>query len=69
MLGQQFLSTVFNLSLAISIIATVLSLGLSLTIAQALAPLRRIWLVLAMIVLNALLIPVFAWSAAHLFPH
>jgi predicted Na+-dependent transporter len=47
---------------------TVLSLGLSLTIAQALAPLRRIWLVLAVIVLNALLIPAFAWSAAQLFP-
>jgi BASS family bile acid:Na+ symporter len=54
--------------LATSIIVTVLSLGLSLTLAQALAPLRRIWLVLAMIVLNALLIPVFAWSAAQLFP-
>jgi predicted Na+-dependent transporter len=68
MLGPQFLSTVFNLSLAISIISTVLSLGMSLTIAQALAPLRRIWLVLGMIALNALLIPAIAWSIANLFP-
>jgi predicted Na+-dependent transporter len=68
MLGSQFLCTVFNISLAISIIATVLSLGMNLTIAQTLAPLRRIWLVLAIIALNAVLIPAIAWSIAHLFP-
>jgi hypothetical protein len=53
MLGQQLLPMVFNVRLATSVIATVLSLGLSLTIAQALTPLRRIWLVLALIVLTA----------------
>jgi BASS family bile acid:Na+ symporter len=68
MLGQELLPTVFNVSLATSIIATMLSLGLGLTIAQALAPLRRIWLMFALFVLNALPIPALAWRIAQLFP-
>src|SRR5206468_1323173 len=53
---------------AISIGATVLSLGRTFTVAQLLAPLRRIWLVVAMVVLSALVIPAVAWGIASALP-
>jgi predicted Na+-dependent transporter len=65
--ADQLLTALFNAGVAVSIVATVLSLGMSFTVAQLLAPLRRVGLVLLMIGLNVLLIPAAAWGIAKAF--
>ena len=49
MSASDLLNVLFNAGVAVSIIATVLSLGMSFTLAQVLAPLRRWVLVTVMI--------------------
>jgi len=66
--ADQLLATLFNAGIAISVGATVLSLGMSFTLAQLVAPLRRVGLVIAMVVLNALVIPAAAWGMALISP-
>jgi BASS family bile acid:Na+ symporter len=65
--ADQLLTALFNAGVAVSIIATVLSLGMSFTVAQLLAPLRRVVLVSLMVVLNVLVIPAAAWGIAKAF--
>jgi BASS family bile acid:Na+ symporter len=60
--AATLLSDLFNAAIAVSILATVLSLGMSLSPGQLLAPLRRTWLVVGMIGLNALVMPAVAWG-------
>jgi BASS family bile acid:Na+ symporter len=59
-------NTVFNVGLAVAIVATVTSLGLALTIPEIVAPLRRIRLLGGLIVVNVLVIPASAWGIANL---
>ena len=68
MTAEQLLNALFNAGIAISVGATVLSLGMTYTIAQLLAPLGRVGLVLLMVVLNAVAIPAIAWGVAEAFP-
>jgi BASS family bile acid:Na+ symporter len=68
MSADQLLTALFNAGIAISIGATVLSLGMTFTVAQLLAPLRRVWLVVAMVVLSAVVIPALAWGIAAALP-
>jgi BASS family bile acid:Na+ symporter len=68
MTADQLLNALFNAGIAISVGATVLSLGMTYTIAQLLAPLGRVGLVILMIVLNAVAIPAIAWGVAEAFP-
>jgi predicted Na+-dependent transporter len=68
MSADQLLAALFNAGIVISVGATVLSLGMTFTVGQLLAPLRRIGLVVAMIVLNAVVIPAVAWGVAKGFP-
>src|SRR3954447_22861054 len=68
MSGDQLLTALFNAGIVISVGATVLSLGMTFTVGQLLAPLRRVGLVLAMIVLNAIVIPAIAWGVAKGLP-
>ena len=65
---HHLLTVVFNASLAILIAATVASLGMSLAVRQLLAPLRRAAVVVAVVVLNALVIPALAWGIAKASP-
>jgi len=58
----------FNAGIAISIGATVLSLGMTYTVGQLVAPLHRVVLVIAMVVLNAGVIPALAWGIAEITP-
>ena len=60
MIAQQLLAALFNAGIAISIGATVLSLGMTYTVGQLVAPLHRVVLVIAMVVLNAGVIPAVA---------
>jgi ACR3 family arsenite transporter len=66
--GDQVLTALFNVGIAISVGATVLSLGLSFTVRELAAPLHRVVLVIAMVVLNAGVIPAAAWGIAEIMP-
>jgi predicted Na+-dependent transporter len=68
MSAQQLLNLLFNAGIVVSIIATVLSLGMTYRVAELLAPLRRVWLVMLMIFVNAVLIPAAAWGIAKALP-
>src|SRR6266567_7933309 len=66
--AQQLLTALFNAGIAISIGATVMSLGMTYTVGQLVAPLHRVVLVIAMVVLNAAVIPAIAWGIAEITP-
>jgi predicted Na+-dependent transporter len=66
--ADQLLIALFNAGIAISIGATVLSLGMTFTVGQLVAPLRRVGLVIAVVTLNAVVIPAVAWGLAKASP-
>jgi len=66
--ADQLLNALFNAGIAISVGATVLSLGMTFTVRELVAPLHRVVLVLAMVVLNAVVIPAAAWGIAEVSP-
>ena len=68
MTAEQLLTALFNAGIAISIAATVLSLGMTFTVSQVVAPLRRVGLVIAMVAMNAVVIPAMAWGVAKASP-
>src|SRR3954467_1194823 len=68
MSADQLLTALFNAGIVISVGATVLSLGMTFTVGQLLAPLRRGGVVSAMVVLNAIVIPAIAWGVAKGLP-
>jgi predicted Na+-dependent transporter len=68
MSADQLLMHLFNAGVAVSIISTVLALGMSYSVAELLAPLRRVWLVAAMIVVNSVLVPAVAWGIGNALP-
>ena len=68
MSADQLLTALFNAGIVISVGATVLSLGMTFAVAQLLAPLRRVGLVVTMVVLNAVVIPAVAWGVAKGLP-
>src|SRR6266702_4771281 len=51
--AQQLLNALFKAGIAISVGATVLSLGMTFTVGQLVAPLHRVVLVIVMVVLKA----------------
>jgi BASS family bile acid:Na+ symporter len=68
MSAHQLLTALFNAGIAISIGATVLALGMTFTVGQLTAPLRRVGLVVAMVGLSAVVIPAIAWGIAAGLP-
>jgi ACR3 family arsenite transporter len=66
--AQHLLAALFSAGIAISVGATVLSLGMTFTVSQLVAPLHRAGLVIVMVVLNAGVIPAAAWGIAEVFP-
>ena len=68
MTADQLLNALFNAGIAISVGATVLSLGMTYTAAQLLAPLKRVWLVIVVVIVNAVAIPAIAWLVAEALP-
>ena len=52
MTADQLLTALFNGGIAISVGATVLSLGMTFTVGQLVAPLHRVGLVVAMVALQ-----------------
>lgn len=68
MSADQLLNHLFNAGVVVSILATVLSLGMTYQVAELLSPLRRVWLVVVMVVVNAVIIPAAAWGTAKALP-
>jgi predicted Na+-dependent transporter len=66
--AQHLLAALFNAGIAISVGATVLSLGMTFTVGELVTPLHRTMLVIAMVVLNAVVIPAAAWGIAEVSP-
>jgi BASS family bile acid:Na+ symporter len=66
--ADQLLTALFNAGIAISIGATVMSLGMTYTVDRLVAPLHRVVLVIVMVVLNAGVIPAIAWGIAEITP-
>ncbi len=54
--------------MAVSISSTVLALGMSYSVAELVAPLRRVGLVVLMILVNSVLVPAAAWGIAKALP-
>ena len=67
-MSQQLSATIFRAGVAVAIVATVLSLGMTFPVAQLVAPLRRVRLVVAMAGLNTIVLPVAAWGIAKAVP-
>ena len=68
MTADQAIAALFNAGIAISVGATVMSLGMTFTVRQLLAPLHRVGLVIVMVIVNAVVIPGAAWGIAELSP-
>ena len=68
MTADKVLTALFNAGIAISVGATVLSLGMTFTVGQLLAPLHRVGLVIVMVIVNAVVIPGAAWGIAAVSP-
>ena len=66
--GTRALTLLFNVGIGVSIAATVLSLGVTYSVGQLIAPLRRIGLVIVMVLVNAVIIPAAAWGIAEASP-
>jgi BASS family bile acid:Na+ symporter len=65
---EQLSAAVFRGGVAVAIVATVLSLGMTFPLAQLLAPLRRLRLVVTVLALNTVALPAAAWGLATAFP-
>ncbi len=68
MSAQHLLAALFNAGIAISVGATVLSLSMTFTVGELVAPLHRTLLVIAMVAVNAVIIPAAAWGIAEVSP-
>src|SRR5215467_6451291 len=68
MTAQQLFNAIFNASLAVMILALVTGLGLSLTLQQILAPLRRVWVLVATVIANSVLAPLAGIGVCHALP-
>src|SRR5215467_11569983 len=68
MTAQQLFNAIFNASLAVMILALVTGLGLSLTLHQILAPLRRVRVLVATVIANSVLAPLVGVGVCHALP-
>ena len=65
---RHFFSILMNLSTLVFVVTSMLAMGLSLTMAQILAPLRNTRLVLAALAANFILAPALAYGIGRLLP-
>ncbi len=65
---RHLFSVIMNLSTLLFVVTSMLAMGLSLTVAQILAPLRNARLVILALIANFILAPVAAYLIAQAFP-
>jgi BASS family bile acid:Na+ symporter len=68
MSAHELANDLFNVSLAAMLLTLVASLGMTYSVSQILAPVRRVWLLLGAILVNSVLAPLVAIGVCHLFP-
>jgi len=68
MSAQDLFNAIFNASLAVMILTLVTGLGLSLTLHQILAPLRRVRVLVAAVIANSVLAPLVGIGICHALP-
>jgi BASS family bile acid:Na+ symporter len=68
MTAEHLFNAIFDASVAVMILALVTGLGLSLTVGQILAPLRRVWVLVATVVANSVLVPLVGIGVCHALP-
>ena len=68
MSAQQLFNAIFDASVAVMILALVTGLGLSLTLGQILAPLGRVWVLVATVIANSVLTPLVGIGVCHALP-
>jgi BASS family bile acid:Na+ symporter len=66
--AHKLANDLFNGGLVVMLLTLVTSLGMSFSVGQILEPLRRIWLLVATIVVNAGLSPLIAIGVCHVLP-
>jgi BASS family bile acid:Na+ symporter len=66
--AHDLFNAIFDASVAVMILALVTGLGLSLTLQQILAPLRRVWVLVATVIANSLLAPLVGIGVCHALP-
>src|SRR5215467_9444966 len=66
--AQQLFNAIFDASVAVMILALVTGLGLSLTLQQILAPLRRVRVLVATVIANSVLAPLVGIGVCHALP-
>jgi BASS family bile acid:Na+ symporter len=67
MTGQDLFNGIFDASLAVMVASIAASLGISLTVREILAPLRRLWLLTGTVLVNSILAPFIAIGVCDLF--
>lgn len=65
---EQVLTSISNGAVLLFVVTTMLAMGFSLTVAQILAPLRRVRLVMLALVANFVLVPLLALALTHIIP-
>ena len=68
MTANEFLSLVSGVSGLLGIVASMVGMGLGLTIAQIAAPLKNVRLVVLMLLANFILVPLFAFAITRIIP-
>lgn len=68
MSAAQLFNAIFNAGLTVFLLTLVTSLGMTFSVKQILAPVRRVWLLAGVVVLNSGLAPLVAIGVCHLFP-
>lgn len=68
MSAAHLFNAIFNAGLAVFLLTLVTSLGMAFSVKQILEPVRRVWLLAGVVVLNSGLSPLVAIGICHLFP-
>jgi BASS family bile acid:Na+ symporter len=66
--AAHLFNAIFNAGLAVFLLTLVTSLGMTFSVQQILEPVRRVWLLAGVVVLNSALAPLVAIGICHLFP-
>ena len=68
MTTTELFNAMFNAGLAVFLLTLVASLGMTFSVKQILQPLKKIWLLVGVVVLNSGLAPLVTIGICHLFP-
>jgi len=66
--AQKFFTEIYNAGLVVFLLTLITSLGMTFSVAQIVAPLKRVRVLLGLIVVNLGLAPLIAIGIAHLLP-